>query len=102
VRRRGYTVEIDIVGHEKYTEGWTYFRKSCGKARVPCLLGNARNKPHSASKPNARHIPPEQQQQNFEEEYSASRKGGNTSKSALNFMHTSTGDANRAGTCRRW
>jgi hypothetical protein len=75
----------DIVGHEKYTER-VDFRKACGKACVPCLLDSARNKP-STSKPNARHIPPEQQQQNFEEEYSASREGGNMSKSALNFMH---------------
>jgi hypothetical protein len=63
------------------------FRKACGKVCVPCLLGNARNKPHSASKPNAKHIPHEQQQRNFEEEYAASRKGNSMSKSALNFMH---------------
>jgi hypothetical protein len=80
----------DIAGHEKYTEG-VDFRKACGKTCVPCLLGNARNKPHSASRPNARHIPPEQQQQSFEEEYSASRKGESISKSALKFMHKHEG-----------
>jgi hypothetical protein len=37
----------DIVGHEEYTKG-VDFRKACGKTCVPCLLGNARNKPHSA------------------------------------------------------
>ena len=47
----------DIVGHEEYTKG-VDFRKACGKTCVPCMLGNARNKPHSASKPNAKHIPP--------------------------------------------
>jgi hypothetical protein len=47
----------DIVGHEEYTKG-VDFRKACSKACVPCMVGNARNKPHSASKPNAKHIPP--------------------------------------------
>jgi hypothetical protein len=46
----------DIVGHEKYTDG-VDIRKACGTTCVPCLLGNARSKPHSASKPNAKHIP---------------------------------------------
>jgi hypothetical protein len=76
----------DIVDHEKYTER-VDFRKACGKTCVPCLLGNTRSKPHGASKPNAKHIPPEQQQQSFEEEHTASRKGKGMSKSALNFMH---------------
>jgi hypothetical protein len=77
----------DIVGHEEYTTG-VDFRKACGKTCVPCLLGNARNKPHSASKPNVKHTPPpDQQLQRFEEEYAASKKGQDMSKNALNFMH---------------
>jgi hypothetical protein len=80
----------DIVGHEKYTDG-VDFRKACGTTCAPCLLGNARSKPRGASKPNAKHIPPGQQQQRFEEEHAASRKGQGMSKSALNFVHKHEG-----------
>jgi hypothetical protein len=67
------------------------FRKACGKACVPSVLGNARHKPHGASKPNAKHIPPDQQLQGFEEECAASKKGQDMSKSALNSMHKHEG-----------
>jgi hypothetical protein len=66
-------------------------RRGRSKACVPCMVGNARNKPRGASKPNAKHIPPDQQLQRFEEEYAASKKGQDMSKSALNFMHKHEG-----------
>ena len=56
------------------------------------MVGNARNKPYGTSKPDAKHISPDQLQlQRFEEEYAGTKKGHEMSKSALNYMHKHEG-----------
>jgi hypothetical protein len=56
------------------------------------MVGNARNKPHGASKPNAKHIPPDQQLSYVHTEIGGGARcleegAKYEQESALNFMH---------------
>jgi hypothetical protein len=81
----------DIVGHEKYTNGVDFRKKSMRQDMRPMSAGQRPKQTPQCEQAECEAYPPDQQQQRFKEEHAASKKGQDMSKSALNFMHKHEG-----------